>query len=129
MTELHAVIVDDNRKNVRILAELLTLEDVGFTEVLHSSQLADVLDELPYIDVIFLDLEMPDINGYTILEYLQADARFQTIPIVAYTVHTGEISQARRLGFHSFLGKPLNVDRFPDQLARILSGEHVWAAS
>ena len=129
MTQLHAVIVDDNRSNVRVLAELLTLEDVEFTEVLNATQLPEILDRLDRVDVIFLDLEMPDIDGYTILEYLKDEDRFQAVPIVAYTVHVGEISHARQLGFHSFLGKPLDVDRFPHQLTRILNGERVWAAT
>jgi CheY-like chemotaxis protein len=81
------------------------------------------------VDVVFLDLEMPDIDGYAVLEILKSDNRFDTVPIVAHTVHFGEINNAQHVGFHSFLGKPLNIDRFPDQLARILIGEHVWALS
>ena len=33
---------------------------------------------------------------------------------------------AAQAGFHSFLGKPLNVEKFPDQLQQILAGEPVW---
>ena len=43
-----------------------------------------------------------------------------------YTVHVSEIGVARDLGFHSFLGKPLDVDKFPEQLKRILNDEPVW---
>jgi hypothetical protein len=46
---------------------------------------------------------------------------------VAYTVHVSEINTVYQMGFHSFLGKPLDSDLFPDQLARILRGERVWA--
>ncbi len=48
------------------------------------------------------------------------------IPIVAYTVHISEINMARQVGFHSFLGKPLDMDSFPHHLSQILSGEGVW---
>lgn len=48
------------------------------------------------------------------------------VPIVAYSVHVSEIEIARRAGFDGFLGKPLDADRFSDQLRRILSGEQVW---
>jgi hypothetical protein len=44
-----------------------------------------------------------------------------------YSVHASEINRARDMGFHSCLGKPLNADDFPEQLARILRGERVWA--
>ena len=85
------------------------------------------LQKLKPVDVIFLDLELPGINGYDILDKLKRDARFSSVPIVAYTVHVSEINQARKLGFHSFIGKPLDADLFPRQLERILKGEHVWA--
>jgi CheY-like chemotaxis protein len=76
--------------------------------------------------VIFLDLEMPGIDGYPMLSYLKNDDRFNNVPVVAYTVHMSEMNVARQKGFHSFLGKPLDADLFPEQLAAILRGEHVW---
>jgi two-component system, cell cycle response regulator DivK len=69
---------------------------------------------------------MPGLNGYQVIEALKADARFASVPFVAYTVHISEIQAAHQRGFDGFLGKPLNADKFPDQLARILKGEQVW---
>lgn len=129
MSQPHALIVDDNANNLGVLAEMLSLEGVSYTKVLNPNLLEGVLDKLSQLDVIFLDLEMPDIDGYTILEFFKSDERFQHIPVVAYTVHVSEINTARRLGFHSFLGKPLDADRFPAQLAKILHGERVWATT
>jgi two-component system cell cycle response regulator DivK len=34
--------------------------------------------------------------------------------------------RAKKSGFDGFLGKPLNPDRFPEQIRRLLAGEHVW---
>lgn len=126
MTSPHALIVDDNKENVDILAELLTLEGVTFTRVHNPTLVEATLDNLSSVDIIFLDLEMPKVDGYQLLEWFQADSRFENVPVVAYTVHVSEISVARQLGFHSFLGKPLDADIFPEQLARILNGERVW---
>lgn len=122
----HAIIIDDNSKNLEVLARLLAIEGVQSTKVGHPKQLDTILDTVGEVDVVFLDLEMPGKNGYEVLELLRNDARFQNVPIVAYTVHVSEIGAARDLGFHSFLGKPLDSDKFPDQLARILEGKHVW---
>jgi two-component system cell cycle response regulator DivK len=69
---------------------------------------------------------MPGLNGYDVLAQLRTDMLFQTVPVVAYTVHVSEINAAHEKGFDSFIGKPLDPDRFPDQLARILRGEPVW---
>ena len=123
---MYAMIVDDNPKNLHILAKMLEAEGVATVEVPSPTLLDDVLAEIDSLDVIFLDLEMPRLNGYEVLEMLKADPRFAHVPVVAYTVHVSEITVAHQLGFHSFIGKPLDMDKFPGQLSRILAGEHVW---
>ena len=127
MTQLHALIVDDNRDNGTILAQMLSLEGIQSTRIEDPTKLEKALISLPKTQVIFLDLEMPKLNGYDIFNQLRSIAAFQNVPIVAYTVHVSEINNARNFGFHSFLAKPLDQDHFPEQLARILNGEPVWA--
>jgi CheY-like chemotaxis protein len=127
MDNIHALIIDDDANNVGILAQMLTWEGVNCTQILSSIEFENILPHIQKVDVVFLDLEMPDVDGYAILEMLKVDDRFKTVPIVAHTVHFGEINSAQQVGFHSFLGKPLDIDRFPVQLANILNGEHVWA--
>lgn len=122
----HALILDDNPRNVSVLAGLLEMEGITSTQITHPNLLNDTLAGLAALDIIFLDLEMPGLNGYEVLALLQADTHLSKIPVVAYTVHVSEINTAYNLGFHSFIGKPINPDRFPDQIARILSGEPVW---
>src|SRR5690349_3454463 len=127
MTQLHALIVDDNRDNVAILAQMLSIEGIQSTRVEDPTKLEQALSRLPKTQVIFLDLEMPKLNGYDIFNQLRSMPAFRDVPIVAYTVHVSEINTARKLGFHSFLAKPLDQDHFPEQLGRILNGEPVWA--
>lgn len=129
MSKKHALIIDDNVKNLGVLAQMLALQGVESTRVAHSRDLSDVLNTLDQVDVIFLDLEMPGTDGYTLLAELRANPHVQHVPIVAYTVHVSEVQAAYQQGFDGFLGKPLNSDKFPDQLNRILSGEQVWEIS
>jgi CheY-like chemotaxis protein len=126
MNQTSALIIDDDAKNVAVLAGLLSQQDVDAIKVSHPNQLDSILQNVDSIDIVFLDLEMPGMNGYEVLQVLKSDARFQRVPIVAYTVHTSEINTAYEQGFHSFLGKPLDPDRFPDQLSRIIQNEPVW---
>lgn len=123
---IQAMVIDDNTKNRQILAKMLAAEGADTIEVPRPIMLEPMLEEIEGLDVIFLDLEMPGLNGYEVLEIIKANPRFSEVPVVAYTVHVSEITVAHKLGFHSFLGKPLNMEKFPDQLARILAGEHVW---
>lgn len=122
---MHALIIDDNPVDQKVLAQLLTLEGVRLTQIYDPSNLETELDALDDIDIIFVDLEMPTYNGYQVLEVLTQ--RYGTsLPIVACTVHTSEVITARTQGFHSFIAKPLNVSRFSSQIQRILQGESVW---
>jgi CheY-like chemotaxis protein len=129
MGNTHALIVDNDANNLGILAQLLAQEGVAYTGVQNPRNLQTTLSNLGQVDVIFLDLEMPGMNGYQVLAMLRADERFQQTPVVAYTVHISEINSTRQHGFDSFLGKPLDPDLFPKQLARILRGEGVWSTS
>ncbi|MCU0514058.1 MAG: response regulator [Anaerolineae bacterium] len=124
MTTYHALVIDDNLPNLKILAQLLHKQGLRTTEVHHPGELAALLPALEPVDLVFLDLEMPGLHGYVVKDLLRA--HFDSVRIIAYTVHTSEINQARALGFDGFLGKPLDIARFPDQLARILKGEPVW---
>jgi two-component system cell cycle response regulator DivK len=123
-----ALIIDDNGQNVQVLVNLLSDEGLDSLQVTNPKQLNSVLQSLGKIEIVFLDLEMPGLTGYEILEMLKLDDRFAGVPIVAYTVYSNEINRAYELGFDSFIGKPLDPDKFPDQLAKILSGEAVWVA-
>jgi two-component system cell cycle response regulator DivK len=76
-------------------------------------------------DLVFLDLEFPNTDGYAVLKYLREEAGIK-VPIVACTVHHSESANASREGFNGFVGKPLDPDRFSDQVSRILSGTRVW---
>lgn len=129
MTAKHALIIDDNASNIAVLAEMLSLEGWTYTKVQDMVKLGDTLAQLKHVDIVFLDLEMPAFNGYAVYQHLREDPRFEGVPVVVCSVHVSEINNARDRGFNSFLGKPLNADRFPEQLARIMRGEPVWEAS
>jgi len=126
MNTKHALIIDDNRTNVTVLETLLAKSGVTHTSVLDPRHLAEVLGEITDLDVVFLDLELPGLSGFTVLETFKAHERFHDVPVVAYTVHLSELNKAHHAGFHSFIPKPIDPQRFPGQLERILRGEAVW---
>jgi len=126
MSNTLALIVDDDAGNRMVLKGLLELEGVDSIQVKNPLDITQSLEDVDHLDVIFLDLEMPEIDGFELLEQMKADPRFSDTPFVAYTVHVSEISVARQMGFHSFLGKPVNAEQFPTYLDRILKNQPVW---
>ena len=121
-----ALIIEDDDTSIRVMQQLLKQVNIPVSVIWDSGKVKDQLKDIPAPDVIFLDLEMPSSNGYTVLQMIQKDSKFAGVPIVAYTTHTSHLNDARNAGFHSFLGKPINGREFPANLEKILSGENVW---
>jgi CheY-like chemotaxis protein len=121
-----ALIIEDDESSIQVLEHLLRQMRVRAITIRDSGPVEQMFEQLERPDVIFLDLEMPHLNGYNVLELIQSNAKFEGVPTVAYTTHTSHINRAKRVGFHSFLGKPLDSARFGDQLRTILSHEPVW---
>ncbi|MBN1310945.1 MAG: response regulator [Anaerolineae bacterium] len=124
---VRALIIEDDQTSINVLQSLLTDLEVTSDVIYDSYTLAENLQATQRPDVIFLDLEMPSANGYTVLEYIRNDAAFEGVPVVAYTTHTSHMNEARRAGFDSFLGKPLSRSEFAEQLEQILNGESIWS--
>ncbi len=124
MSQPHALVIDDNAQNRKVLVQLLAKQGVTSTEVPDSRTLSAALPSFGEVNVVFLDLEMPGLNGYDVKDMLRSD--LGDMPIVACTVHVSEINVVKKAGFDGFIGKPIDTSRFPEQLKRILSGVQVW---
>lgn len=124
MSQQHALVIDDNAQNRKVLVQLLAKQGIDAIEVPDSRKLSNDLPAIGAVDVVFLDLEMPGLDGYDVKNLLRE--QLGATPIVAYTVHVSEMNVVRQSGFDGFIGKPVDTVRFPDQLARILNGQQVW---
>jgi CheY-like chemotaxis protein len=120
------LIIDDNTLNRDVLTVLLREQGIGYVSLASSIPLLDTLDQMDQLDAVFLDLEMPGMNGYETLALLKAHPISMNVPVVAYTVHVNQIHEAKRAGFSGFLSKPIDSKRFMEFLQRILDGQAVW---
>lgn len=123
------LVIEDNLNNFLLIARLLAFVGVKRCEWKASGwQVVEYAESLPHIDLILMDIFLPERDGYETLILLRSDLRFKDIPIIAITVDTGveSMERARQAGFNGFIGKPIDPDRFPEQLRRILRGEPVW---
>jgi len=128
LSGIHALIIEDEETSVDVLQNLLEQLEVDSSVIFSNPAIAEDIGQTARPDVIFLDLEMPNMNGYEVLELIKSDEEFDGVPVVAYTTHISHMNEARRAGFHSFLGKPLHRTNFAEHLRRILNGESVWEA-
>jgi CheY-like chemotaxis protein len=121
-----ALIIEDNISSIRVLEQLLKRVNMESAAIQDTHNVEQQLANATVPDVIFLDLEMPFTNGYTVLAAIKADDRFQGVPVVACTTHISHLNDTKRAGFDSFLGKPLDSRLFASQLERIFNGEQIW---
>lgn len=79
-------------------------------------------------DVIFLDIHMEPIDGFTMLRLIRQSETLLTTPVIALTasVMNEEVKMLKEAGFDGVIAKPLDYDTFPAVLHRILNGEQVW---
>ncbi len=111
------LVVDDTALNVRILR--LALESKGM-EVLAASGGAEGLElaEREQPTIILLDLEMPEMDGFTVLGRLRAEPATKNIPVVILTAHRdpASIERGLSLGADGYLTKPIDGEEL---LARV----------
>jgi two-component system cell cycle response regulator DivK len=74
-------------------------------------------------DLILMDINMPDIDGYTLTNELKSMPNLVGVPIVAITANVMKGDRERTLsaGCDGYIEKPIDVDRFIDQIERFLS--------
>jgi two-component system cell cycle response regulator DivK len=122
------LVVEDNVSNFVLIARMLGYLGIHCEWKTSGYEVVEYADTLPRLDLILMDIRLPYEDGYGALRKIRASDRLRSTPIIAVTAEASQeqMKKAREAGFDGFLGKPLDPDRFPDQIRRILSGDPVW---
>jgi two-component system cell cycle response regulator DivK len=125
------LVVEDNVSNFVLIARMLGYLGIHCEWKTSGYEVVEYADTLPRLDLILMDIRLPYEDGYGALKKIRASERFKAVPIIAVTAEASQeqMKKAKESGFDGFLGKPLDPDRFPDQIRRILNGEPVWEFS
>ena len=106
--------VDDNPSNLKLMSHVL--ENIPGVRVLqaHTPQLGIDLAQAYLPQLILLDINMPDMDGYRVLAKLRAIAALRQVPVVAVTANAlpKDIARGMAAGFHDYVTKPLDVPAF-----------------
>ena len=103
-----ALIVDDSKvMREMVIACLRAHEGLGFTHAASGLEALEKLSLQPF-DIVVLDLNMPDIGGYEVIEFIRGQDKLVSLPIVVVTTRGDDSSRARALaaGATRFLTKP-----------------------
>jgi DNA-binding response OmpR family regulator/nitrogen-specific signal transduction histidine kinase len=103
------LIVDDNPNNIQVLASIMAECGYELGIAQHANEVYQFLeDNTP--ELILLDVEMPDIDGYEVCSTIKADPQYKEIPIIFLTVkdETEDIVKGFDLGAVDYITKPFN---------------------
>ncbi len=125
------LVVEDNVSNFVLIARMLGYMGIHCEWKTSGYEVVEYADTLPRLDLILMDIRLPYEDGYGALRKIRASTALKDTRVVAVTAEASleQMTKARTAGFDGFLGKPLDMDRFPDQIRRILAGESVWELS
>jgi two-component system cell cycle response regulator DivK len=129
--EVTVLVVEDNVSNFVLIARMLGYMGIHCEWKTSGYEVVEYADTLPRLDLILMDIRLPYEDGYGALRKIRASSALKDTLVVAVTAEASleQIKKAKSAGFNGFLGKPLDMDRFPDQVRRILAGEAVWEMS
>jgi two-component system cell cycle response regulator DivK len=122
------LIVEDNVSNFVLMARMLGYIGVHCEWKTSGYEVVEYADTLPRVDLILMDIRLPYEDGYQALRKIRGSEKLARVPVVAVTAYASEeqMERARAAGFDGFLGKPLDPDRFPEQVRSLLNGDQVW---
>lgn len=123
--DLPILIVEDNRADYETIIRVF--QKTGVKNPVHHCETGQqTLDFLRHNDVsdpenhkpglILLDLNLPGMDGRTVLKQIKNDNELKSIPVVVFTTSESEkdISECYASGANSYITKPVDIDRFCD---------------
>jgi two-component system cell cycle response regulator DivK len=113
--------VEDNSDNRLLVRRLLQAYGYQVIEAENAAR-ARQLVKTAHPDLILMDINMPDEDGYTLTNDLKAMPHLASVPIVAITANVMKGDRERTLsaGCDGYIEKPIDVDRFIDQVERFI---------
>jgi PAS domain S-box-containing protein len=103
------LIVDDQEANVALLETLLS--DAGYTNVsstMNPTEVGSLYRKNSY-DLILLDLQMPEMDGFQVMECLKVNMENDYLPVIVLTAQPGHKLRALECGAKDFISKPIDV--------------------
>ncbi|OGU22089.1 MAG: histidine kinase [Hydrogenophilales bacterium RIFOXYD1_FULL_62_11] len=114
------LIVDDQDANVQLLAQLL--HEAGYVHVESTMNPREVfaLHRTNHYDLILLDLQMPDMDGFQVMEGLKTDEVDAYLPVLVITAQPGHKLRALQAGARDFISKPFDLVEVKTRIRNML---------
>ena len=115
--------VEDNPDNRNLVRRVLGAEGYAVVEANNASQAVEKLElESGKIDLILMDINMPDMDGYALTAKIKAMQKYAKIPIIAVTANVmrGDREKSLEAGCDGYIQKPIDIDTLGQQIERFI---------
>jgi len=114
--------VEDNIDNRTLVRRILLSEDYSLVEAINAGEALKVLEGMKP-DLILMDINMPDMDGYTLTAKIKGMPGFAQVPILALTANVmrGDKEKTLEAGCDGYIQKPLDIDQLLKEIERVLA--------
>lgn len=121
MSKAVILYIEDNVDNRTLIRRILTAEGYELIEAGNAREAFSTLN-LRHPDLILMDINMPEVDGYTLTTQIRAMSGFESVPIVALTANVmrGDRERSLEAGCDGYIQKPIDIDLLPQQIERYL---------
>jgi CheY-like chemotaxis protein len=105
-------IVDDDEEMIRAVRMMLALLDCESTGFFHARLVVQAMQEGRHPDLMILDINMPEVTGLDLLEFLRRRAGTKNLPVVMLSTESSDVmmDRARELGADAYVSKPVTIE-------------------
>ncbi|MFK5937917.1 MAG: response regulator [Sulfurimonas sp.] len=109
----HVLLVEDNYINQKVFSGVLGKSGMKITIANHGQEALKMLESDRKIDIVFMDINMPIMDGYVASSKIREDEKFNNIPIIALSALTAisDVENMFNCGMNGYLAKPLKKEK------------------
>jgi len=113
--------VEDNPDNRNLIRRVLSADGYAMIEASKAEQAIEKLEN-EKVDLILMDINMPDMDGYTLTAKIKKIEKFSKIPIIAVTANVmrGDREKSLEAGCDGYIQKPIDIDTLTQQIERFI---------
>lgn len=110
LSHLKILVAEDNELNVKLVTAIFRKYNV-IPDIAVNGRIAVEMLEKAHYDILLLDMQMPEMNGYQTASYIRGEMR-SNIPIIALTAHAmaGEKERCIQMGMNDYVSKPFDTE-------------------
>jgi two-component system cell cycle response regulator DivK len=121
LTDFTILYVEDNKDNRTLVRRVLNAEGYQVVEAANATEALEILD-VDRPNLILMDINMPDMDGYKLTTMIKKKPGFETVPIIAITANVmrGDEERSIEAGCDAYIQKPIDIDLLANQVERFV---------